>query len=455
MAWRYLFSRKSHSAVNVIAIVSVCGVAVATMAIVCVLSVFNGFHDVILSRDSRITPDVEVTAADAPCIDNADSLLKTIRRVAGVRTATPIVADNAVAYRGARQIPVNLLGVEAAGYRRATAVDSLLWRGSRFDVTYAPAGGGDGTQTLTAQQSAAIEHTAAAEFDEDALFADIADPVTETAENHTRAETPAPMSVVSVGVADRLGLTEGDGDGGIVLFVPRRTATLNVANPAASFMADSIGVSGIIESDQSEFDSQTIIVDIELARRLLEYTSEATAVYVSGADPSQSGRLAERIRQTLGPHYLVRDRMEQQTVNFRMISIEKWVTFLLLSFILIIASFNIISTLSMLIVEKRGNISTLSRIGASRRFIGDIFFWESIIVCLIGTIAGIALGICLCLLQQHFGLIQISGDPGTLIVSDYPVSVQLTDIVMVLLPSGIIAVVTGWISSRFARRMAG
>ena len=144
--------------------------------------------------------------------------------------------------------------------------------------------------------------------------------------------------------------------------------------------------------------------------------------------------------------------MEQQTLNFRMISIEKWVTFFILSFILLIASFNIISTLSMLIVEKKHNILTLTRIGASRRLIGRIFWWESIMVCTMGTLSGIMLGSILCLLQQHYGFIGMSGSEATLIVQSYPVRLQWSDILLVIIPSLGVAMLTASISAKFSQR---
>lgn len=454
MARRYLFSRKSHSAVSIIAGVSICGVAVATLAIVCVLSVFNGFRDVISSRDSKVTPDIAVTAATAPCITNADSLAEVIAAVKGVKAVTPAVMENAVAYADFRQIPISLLGVKPESYKEITSIDSLILRGGRYDLSYQPDGIPVSAEALSEADTELIESTASEEFDEADLFADIA-PDT-PAEESGDEEIAVPHALLSPGVAGGLfgDFRTPPDESGVVIFVPRRTASLNVANPAAAFMADSLAVSGIFESEISEFDSQTVIVDLELARRLLEYTTEASAIYLSTA-PGQTDAVVAELSKTLGKDYTVRDRLSQQTINFRMISIEKWVTFVLLSFILLIASFNIISTLSMLIVEKKQNLLTLGRIGASRQFLGEIFFWESIFVCIIGTIAGIICGVALCLLQQHFGLIHLNGDTETLIVKDYPVRVAFTDLLLILLPSIAIALITGLISSRFARRLVG
>lgn len=459
MALRYLFSRKSHSAVGIIAIVSVCGIAVATMAIVCVLSVFNGFHSVISERDSRITPDVAITPAHGAYIPQADSLAGRIATLKGVACATPVVSDNAVAYHDGRQTPVTLTGVKPEEYREIIQIDSLLYSGTRYNLSYYDTPPPTEETELQAAEVAQIETTAAAEFDEAALFADI------PADSGNMAETAptAPHALLSIGIASRLGVDAGDisqnifngketvGEG-VIIFIPRRTATLNTINPTSSFMADSLAISGVYASDQSEFDSETVIVDIELARRLLEYDHEATAIYVAASKNTDPARLAEEISGVIGEDYVVKDRMEQQTLNFRMISIEKWVTFFILSFILLIASFNIISTLSMLIVEKKHNILTLTRIGASRRLIGRIFWWESIMVCTMGTLSGIMLGSILCLLQQHYGFIGMSGSEATLIVQSYPVRLQWSDILLVIIPSLGVAMLTASISAKFSQR---
>lgn len=446
MAWRYLFARRSHSAVSVIAVVSVCGVALATMAIVCVLSVFNGFRNAVDMRDSRITPDLLVTPAASPVIENADSLASVIGEMPGVACATPVVADNAVAYRAGFQLPVRLLGVDPSAYRRLTGISSMIAPGGHFLDDSGNAAG------ETAASEPDEEAEASGEFSEEALFADVGVETSPVPE----AETPVPQGVLSVGAAAQLGFSASLSPAefaseGVVLFMPRRTATvLNEMNPASSFMTDSFEVAGVAESGQNEFDGNTVIVNIDVARSLLEYDAQASSVYVmtDSVAPLAAGELADR----LGPKYEVRDRLQQHSLHLRMISIEKWITFLLLSFILLIASFNVISTISMLIVDKRRDIVTLSRLGAPRSMISEIFCWESAYVCAAGTLAGALLGVALCLVQQYFGIIKISGDASRMILTTYPVEVRVTDLLLVLVPSVGIAAVTAWVSSRFARR---
>lgn len=442
IALRYLWSRKSHNAVTAIAIAGVCGVAVAAMAIVCVLSVFNGFHEVILSRDNRITPDILIEPAKGSLIANADSLSHSISSMPGIEDVTPVVCDDAVAYYDTRQLPVSILGVKPASYRRISSIDSLLksgtWKPQPQELT-------DASTPTSPSLTEEIEDLAASDFDESALFSDA--PLTQEPEHVSAVATSTALA--SSGAAYSLNLPPAS-DSGVVLFMPRRTGNLNTTNPTASFIADSLAVTGIYSSEQSEFDAATFIIDLDVARRLLEYDTQANSLYLSLKQGTNPDSFITSLKRRIGSDYKVSGRLEQQTIHFRMISIEKWITFLLLGFILLIASFNIISTLSMLIVEKRHNILTLTRIGASRRFIGRIFFWESVVVCLIGTCAGILIGVILCVLQARFGLINMQGDNANLIIQSYPVSLKLSDIGAVFMLGTIIALFTAAISAAYA-----
>lgn len=398
IAWRYLRSKKSHSAVAAIAAVSIIGVAVATAAIVCVLSVFNGFHDVLTERLDTLSPDIEITPATGKVFADADSLLSAVAEVDGVALATPTLTDNALALLGSREMPVTLKGVEPEQYARVTHIRELLKDGSHY-------------------------------FPED--------------------EEGRLSALLSIGAA--MQMNAGVMGEELLLFAPRRIGRVNPANPAASFRQDSVIYAGLFQAQQSKFDENMIIVPIEVARGLFQYDGEASAIEVKVARGADLERVAERLRTKLGTSVSVKDRLQQQEINFRMVEIEKWVTFLLLIFILLIASFNLISTLSMLILEKQPSLSTLRSLGMTRRGIGSVFMWESIFVTLAGGIAGISLGVALCLLQQHYGLIKLNGDPSALIITAYPVRLAWSDLAVVALPLALIGLLTGWISARFAR----
>lgn len=400
IAWRYLLSKKSHGAVGTISTVSLCAMAVATAAIVCVLSVFNGFREVIAEKLDTLAPDVMVTPAKGKTFAEAEKLAARVAAMPGVETATPTLSDNALVICNSQEMPVKLKGVVPADYARVTEVRSLVDAdlGRYLADTVAPAG------TIPA--------------------------------------------TIAIGTASRLRTYPG---AGMLVFAPKRLGRVNLANPVSSFITDSLSVTGIYRSDQQEYDEDGVIVPIAEARKLLQYDTEASAIEIRLRPGQHGARAAAAIGDRLGPAYVVKDRVRQQEMNFRMISIEKWVSFLLLGFILIIASFNLISSLSMLVIEKEKAIGTFSALGLSRRRIGRIFAWESIYVSLTGGLAGIALGLTLCLLQQHFGLITVSGSPETTIVRAYPVKVLAGDVLATLVPVALIGIATAAITAAFAK----
>lgn len=399
IAWRYLRARNAHSAVKAISVVAVCGVAVATAAIVCVLSVFNGFRDILSEKHSLLAPDVTVTPAKGKTFTDADSLAALIGAVDGVGAVSPSVTDNALALYGTREMPVTLKGVVPAEFRRHTAIESIMRDGTRF---------------------------------------------MESAESDSVA--------VSIGVAARLGI--GGAGEGLLLFAPRRIGRVNLSNPVASFITDSVTTAGVYAAEQSDYDENMIICDIGTARTLFQYDAEATSLDVTARPGTDAASLAGRIAARLGPSVVVKDRLKQQEVNFRMVSIEKWVTFLLLFFILVIASFNIISTLCMAVIEKQRSIRTLTALGMTRRGIGEVFGWQSVFVALTGGAAGLALGSGLCLLQERFGFIKLAADTSGFIMQAYPVRLAPADLLLTLIPVAAVAAASAVISAAFARSRA-
>ncbi len=395
IAWRYLRAPKSHSAVSAISIVSVVGVAVATAAIICVLSVFNGFRGLLNDKLDTLAPDVLITPAKGKTFANADSIAGIVADMPSVEEVMPAVVDNALAISESREMPVTLRGVDPEAYARITSVDSIIFEGAKMkDLTPADA-------------------------------------------------------VVSVGTGQQLAIYATGGT--LLLFAPRREGRVNLANPMSSFLTDSVSVAGIFQAMQSDYDNNTVICDITTARNLFQYTTEATQLEVKATPGTDLPALASDIELSLGPNALAKDRARQQQTNFRMVEIEKWVTFLLLIFILLIASFNIISTLCMLIIEKQHSMATLSALGMSRKSIGATFWWESMYVSMSGGIAGIITGLALCLIQEHFGLIKLGGDPEAMIITAYPVAVEWGDVLIALAPVTIIGLAAASIASAFAR----
>lgn len=397
IALRYLLGKKSHGAVNAIALVSVAGVAVATAAVICVLSVFNGFQSVISGRLDTMSPDLMVTPRQGKTIANGDSLAKAISAMPGVAIATPTLTDNALGFFNGRETPVKLKGVVPAEYSRVTSIDSLMI-----------------STGITLKES---EET-----------------------------NPA---VVSVGAAYKLQFF--DPRQPLMVFAPKRIGRFNPANPAAAFVMDSLNVAGTFQSLQEEYDENSIITDIETVRNLLLYDSESTAVEIKTTAGADIDRTRDAIADAIGASYEVKDRLMQKQLDFRMIRIEKWMTFLLLFFILVIASFNIISTLSMLVLEKQDTMATLSAIGMDRRRIAEVFRWESILVSATGAVAGLVIGSILCLLQQRYGFITIANGSIEETPMAYPVQLEWSDLLVTLVPIAAIAAVCAAIAGAFAK----
>lgn len=394
IAWRYFIAPKTHGAVNAISIISVVGVAVATAAIVVVLSVFNGFRHYLNLRLDTLTPDITVSAAYGKTIIDGDSLAKRLNDLPEVEIAMAEVTDNALIIADSKEMPVTLKGVDFSEFSKITSIDSLLIDGTPIE-DYTPS-----------------------------------------------------QASIAVGVAQRLGMY-GSGDS-LLIFAPKRHGRVNLANPMASFLTDSLEVASIFRSMQNEFDENTVVCDISVARQLFQYDTEATSIQIKARDGIDAADLANVIRDKLGGEYIVKDRLGQQEVSFRMVEIEKWITFLLLTFILVIASFNIISTLCMIILDKGNSLQILSWIGMSRNRIGGIFWWESMIVTVTGALTGLVLGLVISLLQEKFSIIKLAGDPGSLVIEAYPVKVEWLDLAVTSIPIVIIGLITAWISYGFA-----
>lgn len=396
IAARYLTSKKSHSAVGAISMVSIAAMSVATAAIICVLSVFNGFHQIITSRLDTMTPDLLVEPRHGKVIPDGDSLAEAIREIEWVEAAVPTLTENALAVYDSREMPVTLKGADIGMLRKINSLDSLF------------------------------------------IFSN---PIVDGRE----------QALLSIGVFSKLGLLTSDSK--LLLFAPKRMGRINTANPASSFITDSVNVSNVFSAQQQQFDENLVIADINLVRELLMYDSEASAIEIRISPKGNADEISNHIAHAIGGSYKLSNRLQQQQMNFHMLSIEKWITFLLLFFILLIASFNIISSLSMLVLEKRESVSTLRALGCSGSDIGGIFFWESIYVAAAGGLSGILLGVALVSLQEHFGLIRLSGDPSMLTMEAYPVALQPADIAITLIPVALIGLLCAFVTSSFARRL--
>ena len=388
IAWRYLMSKKGHQAVNVISIVAVCGIVVATAALICVLSVFNGFRGLIMGKLAMLDPEVAITATMGKTINNADSIIDAVSGIPGVERAVPVIEDQALAMYAQLQMPVRLKGVP----------DSVIV---------------DGQWKLRDQVSR--------------------------------------YAVAGAGPAVRL-CVRPDFIGMVRLYAPQRQGHVNIANPMGAFRQDSLFVSGIFQLQQNNYDADLIYVPLDMARDLFDYETEATQVEVKLAAGANEQQAMRTITQALGDGYLVKNRLMQQSEAYRLVNIEKWMAFLLLAFILIIATFNVISTLSLLIIEKDDSIATLRALGANDRQISRIFVLQGWLITLVGAITGVVIGLILCLCQQRFGWLHLSGDPANMIIDAYPVEVQWTDVLVTLALVAAVGLLTSMVTALIMRR---
>ena len=397
IAWRYLVSKKGHQAVNIISIVAVCGVVVATAALICVLSVFNGFRGLIMGKLAMLDPQIAITATLGKTVNDADSVIEVVTAIPGVERAVPVVEDQALAIYAQLQMPVRLKGVPD-DYNTINDMDSVII---------------DGQWKLRDQVSR--------------------------------------YAVAGTGPAIRL-CVRPEFLGMVRLYAPQRQGRVNIANPMGAFRQDSVFVSGIFQLQQNSYDADLIYVPLDMARDLFDYESEATQIEVKLSPGASERQAMKDISQALGNGYQVKNRLMQQREAYRLVNIEKWMAFLLLAFILIIATFNVISTLSLLIIEKDDSIATLRALGANDRQISRIFVMQGWLITFSGAITGVVIGLILCLCQQQFGWLRLSGDPANMIISAYPVEVQWADVLITLLLVAAVGLLTSMVTALIMRR---
>lgn len=403
LARRYLFSKKSHNAINIISGISVGGIALATMAMVCVLSVFNGFRDLIGGLYSTFDPQLQVVPAAGKFADAADPALQRVRKAEGVALAAECFEENAlILYRG-NPLVVTIKGVDER-FGRVTGLDSII-----IDTknNHAP---------LPDLSAAGIHY-----------------------------------GVPGYGLACRMGIDFGQ----LQICAPRRGERINMANPAESFNVEDLFSSGLyFQVNQKRYDDTYLLTSLDFARTLFEQEGKISSLELRLRDGADPERVKAAVERAAGRNYIVRDRAEQHQDTFSVMKIEKLVAYLFLTFILLVASFNIIGSVSMLIIDKRADIDTLRCLGADDRTIVRIFLLESRLITLLGATVGVLLGLCLCLVQQQFGLLRLGGAGGNFIVDAYPVSVRPLDVAVVLATVVAVGFATVWLPVRYlSRRM--
>ena len=391
IARRYLFSKKSTHAINVISAISVIGVAVASMALVVTLSVFNGFHDMVASLFTQMDPQLKITPVKGKTAPADDPILTKIRQLPQVDVATECLEDQALAVYNDRQVMVKLKGVDD-NFDKLTHIREILE--------------GDGTFELHA--------------------ADI----------H--------YGIPGLGVAYMLGMGYTY-DKPLQIYAPKREGQLDITNPADGFVEDLLLSPGVIFSvQQSKYDKHYILTSVHFARQLFQQDGMLSSLELRLKPGSDFDKVKAQMQQLAGDKFVVRDRYEQQDDTFRIMKIEKLIAYVFLSFILLIACFNIIGSLSMLIIDKRDDVITLRNLGASDGQIRRIFLFEGRIISAIGAIVGIGIGLLLCWIQQQYGIVRLGNSEGSFIIDAYPVSVHPWDVVLVFVTVLVVGFLAVW-----------
>lgn len=388
---RYLFSKKSHNAINIVSMIAVAGVAVATMAMVIVMSVFNGFQGLVAELFTGFDPELRITPVAGNSIDLSSSRIKALADSKDVAVFTPVAEGQALVVAGDVQKVVMLKGV-ADNYTQQSDILNALY--------------GDGEPEL---------HLDVIEY-----------------------------CIPGLQLCNQLGLPIYF-QRPLEVYAPKRGERVNMANPKSSFNRDELNASGLVFSvHQSKYDSEYILCSLGFAQRLFDLDGRVTGIEIKLA-PTGS---REDIEALLGEGFCVKDRYEQQEDVFRIMQIEKLISYAFLCFIMLVACLNIMGSLSMLMIEKREDAKTLSALGSTQRQIRRIFALEGLMIIFGGAMTGMLLGLVLCLLQQEFGFIRMGQSEGSFIIDAYPVVVRPGDLMLVLLT----VVLLGFLSVMWATK---
>ena len=395
IAWRYLFAKKSHNVINIISIISAAGIAIGCAALVIILSIYNGFDSIVRDLNDSHTADVLVTPATGK-VFNPDARFDFLKDDPRVRAACGVLEESVFVQYGDRNKVVVAKGVDSL-YERVTGLREHLTEGE-FSLGF-----GDLDQVV-------LGRTIALEL----------------------GARPAFLQP-------------------LVAWFPSRTAQVDLLNPLSSLRQVKLHPAGIVSLEQN-FDQKYMFLPLDALQELLEYDGEVSGVeiYLTEAGLDRHGLasrdLLTQLRTTLGDGFTVRDRQQQNTTLYKLLKYEKIAIYLILLFVMLIISFNIYGSLSMLIIEKRDDIATFRSMGADDSLIGQIFVREGWLISLLGIAVGIVLGLLVCWAQQRFGLVKM---PGNFVVDAYPVVVRVADILIVIAGVALI----GWLISLLTRRL--
>ena len=389
IAFRYLFAKKSQNIINIISWISVTGVFVSTVGLLVILSVFNGLHDLVSSLYSSLDPDLKIESNIGKIIYTDSISTSTILEIKGVDKITAVIDEPVLFRYDKRQVPGRIMGVDD-DFENVTSISSVIISGE-----------------------------------------------------YNLKEGDTYNGVVGYALADQLALRSNFVTP-LMVYAPKRKGQINPMRPDLAFTSIYLQTAGLFMINQLEYDISYTIVDIVRARELLQYgNNEVSWIGVKVDENADVEGVKKRIKSSISDDYKVLNREEQHATFFKMMKIEKLMGYLILSFILMIALFNVIGTLSMLIFEKKASIATLRSMGADKKLINRIFLIEGWLISLVGLTVGLIVGALLIWIQQTFGVIRLGTD-GHYVVDAYPVILKFADIITVFLTVSVVGFVAAW-----------
>ena len=398
IANRYLLAKKSHNLINIITWISILGISVGSFALIVVLSAFNGLEKVISSMNNRLTPDLQIAPVKGKTIELTAFPLGQMQDIQGVEYAIPTITEDALFRANDKQHIGQVKGV-GIEYQNIDRLNEIIF-------------GSDGLQLAD---------------DEEHSFA-----------------------VPGAGVAWYLGINAYNPYAMVRVYVPKR-GNASLMSLENSFNSDILTVRSVFSTEQEQ-DEKLVLVPFDWLSELLEYENKANNVELFVAPNTDINKVKKSVATLIGEDFTVKNQQEQQETLYRIMRSEKWAVYVILTFILILATFNVVGSLSMLMIDKRKDTEILKAMGADNRLIHKIFMNEGLLISVAGGIIGLLFGIVLVLLQQQFGFVKFGTGGGNYVVDAYPVLLKLKDVLLIFATILVVGCTSAFLTVRHAMR---
>ena len=400
IATRYLLAKKSHNLINIITWISIVGISVASFALIAVLSAFNGLEDVISSLNSRLAPDIQITSVVGKTIDLQSFPMEKLLSLQGVDYVVPTITEDALFRANDKQHIGQVKGV-GADYEKIGRIRDVVFNQDTLLLS-----------------------------DEDYDFA-----------------------VPGAGVAWYLGINAYNPYAVVRIYVPKRgnASSMGLEN---SFNSGVLTVQSVFSTEQ-EMDEKVVLAPFQWLSDLLEYEDKATEIELFVSANADERKIKKEVKSILGDGFVIKDQREQQETLYKIMHSEKWAVYAILTFILILATFNVVGSLSMLMIDKRKDTEILKAMGADRKFLHHVFLNEGLLISVAGGIIGLILGVLVVLLQQRFGFIKFGSGGGNYIVDAYPVLLKVKDVFIIFATILAVGCTSAFLTVRHAMKKEG